>query len=487
MKATSWWAKRKSSSADAGRDEVSMEQQVKDKAEKPKGLMPRNLQALIIAGIALLMILIMALTGHKRPKMPTAAAAGPPVPTAVPANQQKIQDFQKQIQQEQVKSAPQIEAALLQQQRRLAAERQLTGDPENPYGVPVGQASQTGAYPAGAYAAREPQRTPDPIKEAQEKLRYESLFAGNVALTYRKHAPGMQPDHSGPAGSTAYGAGTLPAEPANPNPFGSQQRILDQEQAELVREEQMLNQAQGPRGVSKADFPGSADPVYSSGHSKEASRVDSDPPNPYVAKPGALSASTGKKYVLFEGTVIDALLVNRLNGSFAGPVTCMVTSNVYSQDRQHLLIPAGSKVFGEAKRVNTFGQSRLAVTFDRLLMPDGYSVNLDQFTGLGQQGATALKGKVNNHYAKIFGASLALGILGGAAELGTGGVLTAGGSDLIRQGFGISMATSGERVMDRFLNQMPTVTIPEGTRVKIYLSNDLLLPDYNHHKVRGNL
>lgn len=486
MKVTSWWARRKSSSADAGRGEVAMEKQVKNKAEKPKGLMPRNLQALIIAGIALLMILIMALTEHKRPKMPTAAAALPPVPTAAPANQQKIRDFQKQIQQEQVKSAPQIEAALLQQQRRIAAERQLAGDPENPYGVPVRQASRTGAYPAGAYAAQELQRAPDPIKQAQEKLRYESLFAGNVALTYRKHAPGMQADHSGQADSATYGTEALPAEPTNAYPLQSQQRLLDQEQADLVREERMLNNAQGPRQVPKSDFQGTRAAANSSGHSKEARRVDSDPPNSYVVKSGAFNASTGKKYVLFEGTVIDALLVNRLEGSFAGPVTCMVTNSVYSQDRQHVLIPAGSKVFGKAKRVNTFGQSRLAVTFDRLLMPDGYSVNLDQFTGLGQQGATALKGKANNHYAKIFGASLALGVLGGAAELGTGGVLTAGGTDLIRQGFGISMATSGQRVMDRFLNQMPTVTIPEGTRVKIYLSNDLLLPDYNRHKMRAN-
>jgi len=73
-----------------------------------------------------------------------------------------------------------------------------------------------------------------------------------------------------------------------------------------------------------------------------------------------------------------------------------------------VLIPAGSKILGEAKKVDTFGQVRLAVTFHRLIMPDGFSVNLDQFKGLDQAGATALKDKVNNHYVKIFGASLAL-------------------------------------------------------------------------------
>ena len=46
---------------------------------------------------------------------------------------------------------------------------------------------------------------------------------------------------------------------------------------------------------------------------------------------------------------------------------------------------------------------------------------------------------------------------------------------------------SGERILDRFLNILPTITIREGTRVKVYLSNDLLLPDYAHHSMRPDL
>ena len=116
-------------------------------------------------------------------------------------------------------------------------------------------------------------------------------------------------------------------------------------------------------------------------------------------------------------------------------------------------------------------------------MPDGFSVNLDQFKGLAQEGATALKDKVNNHYAKMFGASLAIGILGGVAQLGTSSALHASGTDRIREGFGVGMASAGEHVLDRFLNLLPTVTIREGTRIKVYLSNDLLLPDYAAHSV----
>ena len=152
-----------------------------------------------------------------------------------------------------------------------------------------------------------------------------------------------------------------------------------------------------------------------------------------------------------------------------------------------MLIPAGSKILGEAKKVDTFGQGRLAVTFHRLIMPDGFSVNLDQFKGLDQTGATALKDKVNDHYVKIFGASLALGVLGGVAQIGTGSALTSTGTQRIQEGFGVGMASAGEDVLDRFLNILPTVTIREGTRVKVYLSNDLLLPEYSAHNMPSNL
>ena len=109
-------------------------------------------------------------------------------------------------------------------------------------------------------------------------------------------------------------------------------------------------------------------------------------------------------------------------------------------------------------------------------------MSLDQFQGLDQIGDTGLRDKVNNHYLRIFGASLAIGALGAVAEAGTGSTFTASGSDLMRQGFAESSAQSSERILDRFLNILPTLTIREGHRIKIYLSGDLALPDYHKHK-----
>jgi len=476
-----------------------MEQAIKDKAPKPPGLIPKNLQAFLIVGLALLMVIIMAVTGHKRPASPSTSAV-PSLPNLVPVNSQKVTDFQKDIEQTQRESAPQVEAALLQQQRQLASQatRPAKSFPSNPYGTPVTASDPSGAYPPGAYAATLPQgaenQAPsDPIRDEQKKRAYLSLFSDNVALTYRKE---LRNEARSPASNPATNA-LLPRVAPPTDTFAMQDPLVTQAGAELAREGQLLGQMQQaglmqqlpfPRGTPAS--PKAAVPPTTSDQAQSAfsqSKAVGEAQKPAVPASAVPASHDGKDYVLFEGTVLETLLVNRLDGAFAGPVSCLLSNNVYSHDRQHLLIPAGSKIVGEASKVDTFGQARLAVAFHRLIMPDGYSVNLDQFKGLDQEGATALIDKVNNHYAKIFGASVAIGLLGGVAQLGTGSVLNSDSSDRIREGFGVGMANAGEHILDRFLNILPTVTIREGTRIKIFLSNDLLLPDYTTHTMPSNL
>ena len=133
-----------------------------------------------------------------------------------------------------------------------------------------------------------------------------------------------------------------------------------------------------------------------------------------------IDAATGQPYVIYEGTTLDTVLMNRLDGDAAGPVKVLVSNPVYSHDRQHVLIPEGTIVLGEAKKIGAAGigqQRRMAVVFHRMIMPDGYSVDLDQFHGLDQIGEEGLKDKVNNHYLEIFGTSIALGVIAGAGEI----------------------------------------------------------------------
>jgi type IV secretion system protein VirB10 len=200
-----------------------------------------------------------------------------------------------------------------------------------------------------------------------------------------------------------------------------------------------------------------------------------------------IDSAVGQPYLVYEGSVLDTVLMNRLDGDAAGPVKVLVSNPLYSHDHQHVIIPEGTVVLGEAKKIGAAGfgqQRRMAVVFHRLIMPDGYSVDLDQFHGLDQIGEEGLKDKVNNHYLEIFGASIALGVVAGASEITQGGgTITTSGSQAFTNGTSASVAQSATSILDRFLQIPPTITIREGHRVKVYFTQDLLLPAYSNHTI----
>ena len=417
--------------------------EIQEKAPKPQGLLPKNVQSWLLIGLAFLMVAIMWLTGGKKPPTPAkAASSGVPVQVPLEVNETKINELQNRIEELQRQQLV-AQSALAQQTRLLGAGPQDSQQPQ--------QQSVSGNPPD--------QRAEDPIEAERKRRAYVSLFASNVALTYRKAPPSPVAPESEATPSIQ---NLVPVGPDSP------------QVAQLLKEMQ-TNPA--------SPAPGAPSPAPVRNDSAEANPERKEDKRPAAVSGGPANTAAGKDYVLFEGTILETVLINRLDGGFAGPVECLLSTDVYSNDRQHLLIPAGSKLLGETKKVDTFGQARLAVVFHRVLMPDGYSVSLDQFNGLNQIGDTGLRDQVNNHYLRIFGVSLAIGAIGAIAEGGTAGSLNESSSDLMRQGFAQSTAQSSAQILDKFLNIMPTVTIREGHRVKVYLSGDLGLPDYNNHKI----
>ena len=115
---------------------------------------------------------------------------------------------------------------------------------------------------------------------------------------------------------------------------------------------------------------------------------------------------------IYEGAFLEAVLVTQLSGDFPGPVLAQVAVPFYSADRQRVLVPRGARVIGTASAVQGQDQERLAVSFHRLIYPDGRWVTLD-FHGLNQVGEGALKDRVNRHYFSMFAAVGAVGIISG--------------------------------------------------------------------------
>jgi type IV secretory pathway VirB10-like protein len=415
---------------------------------QPKGVLQKNLKTFVYLGAALLVIAaaLFSSTGKKTPAQQAAAKGQPPQPTLQDNTDNNVQDMKNQVQAERQKEQqaaniaaaaqdPALTSATLAQQAAAAAFGP-SGEASTSCGSgrPCGQAQQ-GTMP--------PQLTPEQqqaqLIAAKERERIDnSRFASNLVYSRLAEQQQQQSQQQGQMTPVQY------------------DRTERQTKTSLVTPRAEGEQEETPGGYKR----------------------------PLEAN---IDSAIGQPYLVYEGSVLDTVLMNRLDGDAAGPVKVLVSNPLYSHDRQHVIIPEGTVVLGEAKKIGAAGfgqQRRMAVAFHRLIMPDGYSVDLDQFHGLDQIGEEGLKDKVNSHYLEIFGTSIALGVVAGASEITQGGgTITTSGSQAFTNGTAASVSQSATSILDRFLQIPPTITIREGHRVKVYFTQDLLLPAYSNHTI----
>lgn len=194
----------------------------------------------------------------------------------------------------------------------------------------------------------------------------------------------------------------------------------------------------------------------------------------------------GRVYRIFEGTVLEGVVTNHIDGGFSGPIMVSLTTDLYSHDHQQLLLPQGTRLLGDVQSVGNAQQRKMFVTFHRAICPDGFSLEFAKYIGLDQIGTTGLATKVNHGYLQAFAAAAAIGGLGGLAQIGNNGsVFTP--STQIRNGISEQSAMEGEQVLNHFLNRLPIITLKEGSRARVYIGTDLLIPAYAEHRVDPTL
>jgi type IV secretory pathway VirB10-like protein len=194
----------------------------------------------------------------------------------------------------------------------------------------------------------------------------------------------------------------------------------------------------------------------------------------------------GRLYRVFEGTVLEGVVTNHIDGGLAGPILIMLTTDYYSHDHQQLLMPQGTRLIGTVQSVGNAQQRKMFVTFHRAVCPDGFSIELDKYVGLDPIGTTGLATKVDHGYLQAFTAAAVVGGLGGLAQIGNdGNVLSP--STQIRNGISSQSATEAEQILNHFLNRLPVITLKEGSRARVYIGTDILIPSYAEHRVDPTL
>ncbi len=346
-------------------------------------------------------------------------------------------------------------------------------------------------------------------KDADDRQRQQELAAEMQQLQQQQAVPGPEADGT-PKMTAAQRSAIYGDSPNAPKQTSNvSQAQADAKQKVLEREKLHQNALNSDTVAVDFAHPSSAVPVTAQNpatsvlaeHKElttEASAETIAPVGPASGGQGKIPAKAdpmapynfdgyqGKLYRVFEGTVLEGVVTNHIDGGLTGPILIMLTTDYYSHDHQQLLMPQGTRLIGTVQSVGNAQQRKMFVTFHRAVCPDGFSLELDKYVGLDPLGTTGLATNVDHGYLQAFAAAAAVGGLGGLAQIGNSGSVLSS-STQIRNGISEQSANEGEQILNHFLNRLPVITLKEGSRARVYIGTDILIPSYAQHRVDPTL
>jgi type IV secretion system protein VirB10 len=178
------------------------------------------------------------------------------------------------------------------------------------------------------------------------------------------------------------------------------------------------------------------------------------------------------------GSVIPGLLVTGINSDLPGTVVGQVSENVWdTATGRYLLIPQGTRILGVYDSRITQGQKRVSVVWNRLVYPDGSSLNIAGSPGTDIGGYSGIKGKVDNHYGQLLNAVLFSSVFATLADVAAGDTSdndTKSAKDVLLETTGVTIANVGARLAERALDIQPTIVIKPGSRFNVMVQQDVV-------------
>jgi type IV secretory pathway VirB10-like protein len=326
-------------------------------------------------------------------------------------------------------------------------------------------------------------------KKDQEVQRQQAATAALLAAIQAADSPGPEAPGAPPMTPAQRAAIYGPGNPNAPQATSQMsERQAEAKQAELAREKQHQDAINSDTVAVDFSQPttehATSAPLVADDH--HAAKPATDTPEKPEPKDAAIDkydfdTYDGKLYRIFEGSVFEGVVTNHIDGGLSGPILIMLTTDYYSHDHQQLLLPQGTRLIGSVQAVNSSQARKMVVAFHRAICPDGFSVDLDKFAGLDPLGTTGLATKVDNRYFQTFAVAAAIGGLGGLAQIGNNNILDP--SAQIRNGVTSQTSEEGEQILNHFLNRLPIITLKEGSRARVYIGRDILIPSYAEHRV----
>jgi type IV secretion system protein VirB10 len=183
-------------------------------------------------------------------------------------------------------------------------------------------------------------------------------------------------------------------------------------------------------------------------------------------------------YEVLAGSIIAGSLLTGINSDLPGEVTAQITEDVYDTvTGRTLLIPHGARLIGTYDSVVAFGQSRALLVWQRIIMPDGSSIQIDNLPATDAAGYSGLEDQADYHTWQLLKGVVL------STVLGVGGQVTFGSQnsnlvEAIRQSTQESTNQAGQRIVEKNLNIQPTITVRPGWPLRVVVHKDLVLRPY---------
>jgi type IV secretion system protein VirB10 len=175
---------------------------------------------------------------------------------------------------------------------------------------------------------------------------------------------------------------------------------------------------------------------------------------------------------VLEGGIIAGVLETALNSDLPGFVRAVVSEDVRSFDGRKVLVPRASRLVGQYRSGLAIGESRAFVIWTRLILPDGVSIALAS-PATDTLGRSGLSGKVDRHFLQRFGSAILLSVIGAGLDAAVGDTDGQIVISSTTEAFSIAQTALAANV-----NIPPTIRVPQGAPIRIFVARDLRFPQY---------
>lgn len=182
-------------------------------------------------------------------------------------------------------------------------------------------------------------------------------------------------------------------------------------------------------------------------------------------------------YELLAGFVVPATLISGINSELPGQIIGQVAQNVYdTATGKYLLIPQGSRLVGQYSSAVVYGQARILIAWQRIVFPDGKTMDIGSMPGADSAGYAGFSDQVNNHYLRLFtSAFLMSGVTAGIAlsqpeQTGATGQTA---SSALSEALGQQLGQVTAQLITKNMNIAPTIEIRPGYRFNVMVTKDM--------------